>query len=67
MERREGNFSLLEAEEQGKVVGLSRDLSGAVPSLPPQAQPSNTCIKDHCPDFLSHTHIQQPSEGVLCL
>lgn len=62
MERRD--FSLLEAEGQGKVVALSRDLSGAVPSLPPQAQPSNTCSMDHCLDLLSHTHIQQLSEGM---
>lgn len=67
MERRDRDFSLLETEGQGKVVALSRDLSGAMPSLPPQTLPSHTCSKDHCPDFLSHTHIQQLSEGVWSL
>lgn len=63
IERRDRDFSLLETG-QGKVVALSRDVSGATLGLPPQAQPSNTCRKDHCPDLLSHTHIQQFSEGV---
>lgn len=67
MKRRDRDFSLLEAEGQGKVVALSRDLSGAMPSLPPQARPSNTRSKDHCTDLLSHTHIPQLSEGVWSL
>lgn len=53
MERRDRDFSLLETEGQGKVVALSRELSGAMPTQ------AHTCSKDKCPDFLSHTHIQQ--------
>lgn len=67
MDRRDRDFSLLETEGQGKVVSLSRDCSGAMPSLPAQALPSHTCSKDHCPDFLSHIHIQQLSEELWSL
>lgn len=58
MKRRDRDFSLREAEGQGKVVALSRDLSGATPSLPPQAQPSNTGSKDQCTDLLPHSSLR---------
>lgn len=43
-----------------KALSLSGDRSGAVPCLPPQALPSHTGSKDHCPDFLS-THTSNSS------
>lgn len=42
MERRDRDFSLLETEGQGKVVALSRDLSGATPT---QAHPETPAVR----------------------
>lgn len=63
MDRRDRDCPLLETG-QGKVVALSRDLSGA--RVPPRLSPETPAVRISALIF-SPTHIQQLSEGVWCL
>lgn len=66
MERRDRDFSLLGTGGQGKVVAQSGDLSGATPSLPPQAHPATRAVRITVLIF-SPTHTQQLTEEVWSL